>query len=66
MSTTNEQMDVAILRHVTLDSDALNAQAYADVLDCREPTMPESPLYLIHYDRWFNLLPFSEEMKQKQ
>jgi len=43
------------------DREALNHQAYMDVLDCKEPSIPENEIYMECYDSWRPLQQFPED-----
>ena len=41
-----------------MTDDQKNSQAYQDCLDCKEPTMPDDPIYMAKYRGWRNLAKF--------
>ena len=41
-----------------MTDDQKNSQAYQDCLDCKEPTMPDDPIYMKKYRGWRNLAQF--------
>lgn len=43
--------------------DELNQQAYRDVLNRQEPSMPLNDEYMRHYWRWYELLPMKDPFR---
>ena len=44
------------------EKDDLNHEAYMDVLDCREPQMPENEYYMQCYRNWRPLQKFPGDL----
>ena len=40
------------------DNDKLNHRAYEDVLDCKEPSIPDNKEYMRYYNFWRPLQHF--------